>query len=196
MNVSQSPRARTIRTVIVVALALGAVIMVWSNRRGTVTPADEQKETPAILPSGPLGAAAPRAKDACEPTHCGGAACDACTTANCIPTRDGCDRIAELSERNLCERIYACFNEPTNACVTQGDSLKCWCGTNPTTCVTSNTPPTQANGKCRDLVFEGARSTDAATIRHRFVDAAFPLGRAVNLTLCRGTFCAAECKIH
>ena len=36
-----------------------------------------------------------------------------------------------------------------------------------------------------------AKSTDASTIKLRFVDPNFPLGRAVNMTLCRGSFCSA-----
>lgn len=115
--------------------------------------------------------------------------------AACFPATDGCDMLTDAADKALCERIYACFMSHKSQCVNQGDPLKCWCGSNPTTCVTDNSPPTQANGLCRDLVFEGAKSTDAPTIKNRFVDPAFPLGRAVNLLSCRGTFCSEECGV-
>ncbi len=37
---------------------------------------------------------------------------------------------------------------------------------------------------------------DAATIEQRLVDPDFPLGRAVNLVSCRGTFCPTECGVQ
>jgi hypothetical protein len=65
--------------------------------------------------------------------------------------------------------------------------------------VTSNATPTKANGPCLEVVTTAARLTaatyDAATIKQRFVDPSFPLGRAVNLTSCRGTFCNLECSV-
>jgi len=144
----------------------------------------------------------------CSPTHCAGAACDACTygpnaplcavseegCGNCPDdNQKGCDVITDPADKKLCEDLYACFL--ANACVTQGDPLKCWCGTNPTTCVTSNAAPTQANGPCVALVFAGAKSTDAATIKNRFVNSTYPLGAAVNLISCRGTFCPHSCSV-
>jgi|GEM_PF-5389894 len=135
----------------------------------------------------------------CVPTHCAGGVCDSCTVENCVPATDGCDAITDPADKALCEAAYACFVTPTFACVTQGDPLKCWCGTNPTTCVTSNADPTKANGPCLNAVIAAARLTpatyDAATIKQRFVDPSFPLGRAVNLTSCRGSFCNAECSV-
>ena len=129
------------------------------------------------------------------PSTCVGPLCTQCTADNCVPSTDGCAGLADAADRALCEDVYACFINPTNACVTQGDPLKCWCGSNPTTCVTSDTPPTQGNGPCRDKVFAAAKSSTAATIKQRFVDPNFPLGRAVNLLNCRGTFCVDECMI-
>ena len=79
-----------------------------------------------------------------------------------------------------------------------GDPLKCWCGdkqppdTSAQTCLTDNTPPTQANGPCLQQILKAAKSMDAATVRLRFSDPAFPLGAAVNLMVCRGTFCAGQ----
>jgi len=149
--------------------------------------------------SGTGGSGFGGAGGSCVPTHCAGGVCDACTADNCVPATDGCDSITNLADRALCESVYACFVTPAFACVTQGDPLKCWCGTNPTTCVTSNAAPTKANGPCLDLVTTAARLTpatyDAATIKQRFVDPSFPLGRAVNLTSCRGSFCNLECSV-
>jgi hypothetical protein len=116
-----------------------------------------------------------------------------------VPSTDGCDSITDPTDKALCEAVYGCFVTPANACVTQGDPLKCWCGSNPTTCVTSNADPTKANGPCLSAIIAAARLTpatyDAATIKQRFVDPSFPLGRAVNLTSCRGSFCNAECSV-
>jgi hypothetical protein len=42
------------------------------------------------------------------------------------------------------------------------------------------------------VVVAAAKSADPGTIKLRFVDPAFPLGRAVNLTSCRGSFCGAD----
>jgi hypothetical protein len=130
------------------------------------------------------------------PTHVAGPKCEACSVDNCIPATDGCDGIADLADRRLCEDLYACFSDPANDCVNQGDPVKCWCGTNPTTCLTDKDGPTRANGPCRDKVFAAARTNDPATIRARFVDPDFPLGRSVNLTLCRGSWCSTDCKVR
>jgi hypothetical protein len=127
------------------------------------------------------------------PTHCDGAACDQCTLDNCFPETDGCDLITDPADKKLCEDAYACFVAATHPgsvvpgrCTNQGDPNKCWCGTNPTTCLTEMAA---ANGPCRDLVVAAAKSADPGTIQLRFVDPGFPLGRAVNLSSCRGSFC-------
>ena len=39
-----------------------------------------------------------------------------------------------------------------------------------------------------------AKTTDAPTIKVRLVDPDYPLGRAVNLTVCRGEFCSQVCQ--
>jgi hypothetical protein len=138
---------------------------------------------------GPAAAAAP-------PTHAAGPDCDKCTTENCIAgTDDGCDQVADATDRKLCEEVYACFSDPKNNCVIQGDPLRCWCGTNMTTCVTDNSGPTQANGPCAKLVFAAAKTSDADTIFRQFLNVDLPLGRAVRLTSCRGSFCSSDCKI-
>ena len=40
-----------------------------------------------------------------------------------------------------------------------------------------------------------AATYDAGTIKLRLVDPDFPLGRAANLTICRGGYCPAECGV-
>ena len=201
--------ARRLMSLLVVALAALIAILVWvrrSNSRDSAPVAAEDGSFVSgsagtrrleALPTGgqPEDPAPAKAMEFTPPTHAQGAICDSCTGENCSAKTDGCDTVADPADRRLCEELYACFMDPSNHCVTQGDSLKCWCGTNPTTCVTANEGPTRANGPCLDKIFAAGRSTDADTIRHRFVDATFPLGRAVNLALCRGTFCASDCKV-
>jgi hypothetical protein len=115
---------------------------------------------------------------------------------NCAPATSSCDLIGDVAEHKLCEELYACFTDPANNCVSQGDAVKCWCGTNPTTCLTARSGPTSANGPCLDKIVAGAKSNDPPTIRERFLDPAFPLGRAVAMTGCRGAFCSSECKVE
>lgn len=147
-------------------------------------------------------------------SHCAGTACDECSfdvgtdlcslstdgCDNCVPTTDGCDMLADPTDRQLCEDAYGCFTNPANSCMSQGDVRPCWCGTNTATCDTDNAPPTQANGPCLDFITRAAGLTpatyDAPTIEQRLVDPTFPLGRAVNLVICRSNFCSTECGVH
>jgi hypothetical protein len=154
-------------------------------------------------------------------THCDSVNCEQCTSGvpngqvdvcsataescfNCDPTVTGCDLFTDPADKALCEAVYACFVAPTHPGAANftgfcfgagGDPLPCWCGTNQTTCATSNAPPTQANGPCLQQIFAAAKSTDAATVQARFIDPSFPLGGAANLAICRGQFCAPECKL-
>jgi hypothetical protein len=119
---------------------------------------------------------------------------------NCVPDTDGCQGLTDPNDRTLCMNLYNCILQPTHpgtsvpgAC----DPLKCWCGTNPTTCVTSNVDPTKANGPCVNEVMAAAKLTtyDAAFINQHLIDPTLPLGRAVNIANCQGSFCVPECKI-
>jgi hypothetical protein len=130
------------------------------------------------------------------PTHVAGPACDKCTTENCAPGDDGCDSIRTAADRKLCEDLYACFADAKNNCVIQGDPLRCWCGTNMLTCVTESSGPQQANGPCVKQVLAAAKSSDADTIFHQFLNADLPLGRAARLTSCRGSFCSTDCNVR
>lgn len=129
------------------------------------------------------------------PTHAAGPRCENCSAQNCTPATDGCDGIADSADRALCEDLYECFADPAHNCTIQGDPVRCWCGTHPTTCLTNATGPLAANGPCLDRLIAAAKTSDPKIIRDRFVDAKFPLGRAVNLTSCRGSFCTGECQI-
>jgi hypothetical protein len=122
----------------------------------------------------------------------------------CFPGTDGCDAIADATDRAACEALYACMTAPTHPgdatysgpCIFQGDPLGCWCGSNPTTCVTDNAGPTRANGPCLQQVFAAAKSMDAATINLHFIDPNLPLGRAVNLAACRSNYCSSSCGVN
>jgi hypothetical protein len=123
-------------------------------------------------------------------------ACLACTDFNCVPDTDGCQIYGDGSpDRKLCEDVYGCIRD-TGCLGGTSDPIHCWCGTNydanktdHQTCLTDNTPPTQANGPCLKQVLAAAKSTDAPTIRLRWSDPAYPVGGAVNLTVCRVGFC-------
>ena len=128
-------------------------------------------------------------------TPCKTAGCNACTSRECATEPAGCQGLTDTTDRRLCEDLYACFTDPANDCLNKGDPLKCWCGTNPTTCVTDDSPPTQANGVCLKQVVAAGKSTEAGTIRRRFMDAKFPLGLATTLVVCRGTYCTDECGV-
>lgn len=175
-------------------LLVAAIIVIGASVAGFTLTRSEPPSSNSTAP-GPERAGAAAA----APLHAaqaGGPDCDTCTKANCNPERDGCEHMADATGRKLCEDAYACFVNPASQCLkknNQGDAIPCWCGSNMTTCWNSNEPPKQANGPCVKEVFAAAASTDAATIRARLVDPAYPLGRAINLSSCRGSFCAREC---
>ena len=180
------------KRLIVLAAVVGVAIAVFAIARSRPASKD-----PAASAS--RGSGTPKtptvADGACVPSHCTSAECETCTAQNCVYKTDGCDHLGTPAERKMCEEVYACFNDPANKCVVQGDALKCWCGTNPVTCISSNEPPTQANGPCREKVFEATATRDAATVWSRLTDQAYPSAGAVNLTFCRGQYCKTECNI-
>ena len=134
------------------------------------------------------------APEVTPPTHSAGPSCEKCTNENCAPgTDDGCDAITDANDRKACEELYGCF--AANNCVVQGDPIPCWCGTHMTTCVTESSGPKQANGPCAKQMLAAAKTSDADTIFHQLLNIDLPLGRAVRLTTCRGSFCSSDCKI-
>jgi len=124
--------------------------------------------------------------------------CGACTAANCVPATDSCslDVLGSDARRQKCLKLYCCIY--ANGCSMQGDSLGCWCGSSHLdaagqgACVAMTGV---ANGPCKSEVEDAAETTDPQTIKQRFVNPAFPIGGAVNLASCQGSFCAAECGI-
>lgn len=118
-----------------------------------------------------------------------GLACQTCNTDNCFPPTDGCTLITNAMDKALCETLYSCFI--TSGCTSGGDPTKCWCGTHPTTCST----PGAADGPCLAQIQAAAKTTDPGFIRLNFVNPNLPLGRAVNLASCLGSFCSAECGV-
>jgi hypothetical protein len=151
----------------------------------------------------------------CLPSHCAGEDCDLCSFGptdspkcatfenGCNNAEDslrGCDGFSDPKDKKACEDLIACTMSA--GCLTpgnQGDLIPCWCGTNPTTCVSANDGPTKANGPCLAQVTAAARLTpdtyDASTIRQRQKDSAFPLARASILLNDRGMYCNKECGI-
>lgn len=189
-------RSTTLKAILAlgVLLATGGAIYFASGRAETPQP------PPAgAAPGGSTGsvsaAAAAITSQTCVMSPCGTAACDQCTVENCIPSTDGCGRIDDPADRKLCEELYACITDPANHCTNQGDPVRCWCGTHPTTCLGHATGPLAGDGPCAQKILAAGKSTDPEDIRKRFVDAVFPLGRAVKLSHCRGSFCSAVCGV-
>lgn len=124
--------------------------------------------------------------------------CGACTAANCVPATDSCslDVLGSDARRQKCLKLYCCIY--ANGCSKQGDSLGCWCGSSHLDAAGQGVCITMAgaaDGPCKSEVEDAAETTDPQTIKQRFVDPAFPVGGAVNLASCQGSFCAAECGI-
>jgi hypothetical protein len=195
---------------VVVAAALAIFVVVTRRGLSTSTAADVaesggpggtgvtriRRSLPTITATSTEIVDAPRVVESSVPTHAAGPKCESCSVENCVRATDGCDRIVDVADRKLCEELYECFADPAHNCVNQGDPVRCWCGTHPTTCLTDTTGPNRANGPCLEKILAGAKSSDPQTIRARFVDPDFPLGSAVNLTLCRGSWCSDACKVN
>lgn len=131
--------------------------------------------------------------DYCISGDPGGPACNACAAGNCAlgPTgTDGCCGLQDKSDVFLCFDAINCFAAHPS-CVSSGDPTSCFCGTSGSNCFSV---AGAANGPCAAAMTAAAKTTTPSTILDRFVSPAFPLGRAVNLTACRGSFCAPECS--
>jgi len=133
-----------------------------------------------------------------EPTS-GGAMCAQCTMDNCslgTTGTDGCCGLASTADQVLCEMLYACIAANASSCTSAGDPTVCFCGTASTTagglCFAVKGA---ANGPCASLFIAAAKTDDPAQIQARFSSPNFPLGRAVNLSSCRGALCTDECGI-
>ncbi len=146
--------------------------------------------------SGMGGAGGGGMADSCpaaEPSS-GGTMCAGCTTANCSlgpsPATDGCCGLEAAADRLLCEAVYACF--AVKGCTFTGDPVACFCGSSGGACYSV---VGAANGPCVNEVLAAGKSGDPVTIQSRWVSGMLPLGRAVNLAVCRGSFCSSECAI-
>lgn len=188
-------RSTTIKAILAVGALLAAGAAIYLATGGAEGPPRSQG-SPASAPSAtPVASAAGAISKTCVMSPCGTAACDQCTTENCIPSTDGCGRIDDPADRKLCEELYACITDPANHCTNQGDPVRCWCGTHPTTCLGHASGPLAGDGPCAEKFLTAGKSTTPEDIRKRFVDAVFPLGRAVKLSHCRGSFCSAVCGV-
>jgi len=124
--------------------------------------------------------------------------CCQCTSDNCsldpAPNgTDGCSGISNPGDQALCIAVAQCYAANSAICTTAGDPTNCFCGTNPLTCFST---VGAANGPCSAQVIAAAKTTDPTQIKMQFISPTSPLGRATNLTTCRGSFCPAECAIH
>ena len=104
--------------------------------------------------------------------------------------------VQDPGDQKLCQDLLTSYT--TSGCLkTAGDPLGCWWGTNPLTCVSSNDPPTKANGPCVDQILAASKlgTYDAPSINAHFIEASLPLGVASNQIVCQGSFCAPECGL-
>jgi hypothetical protein len=132
-----------------------------------------------------------------EPASGTTGSCCQCTTDNCslgpTPGTDGCMGLANPTDRALCVSLYTCLAANSATCSASGDPTSCFCGTSGGMCFTVMGA---ANGACAAQFIAAAGTTDPVLIQNRFVSGAFPSGRAVNLNVCRGSFCSTECAIN
>lgn len=138
--------------------------------------------------SGPLGCGM-------DPTIDEGVACNKCTFDNCTTLENakvgvqptaGCHHLASDAQRQSCQSLYCCIR--SHGCVVDDDPTRCWCGTtDPALCTTGQAP---ANGPCRAEVEQAAGTTEPSQIALRLIDPTFPIGGAMNLAICRASFCA------
>ena len=197
---------RNLATFVGIAAFAVALLIYIVTRTGAPTAADkpDSDNTGEVNQARALGqklaaalkAPPPAAPAGPPPTHEAGPACEKCTSDNCAPGDDGCDAIADATDRKVCEELYACFSDSHLNCSIKGDPLRCWCGTNMLTCYSDTSGPGAANGPCVKQVLAAAKTNEADTIFHQFLNADLPLGRAARLNVCRGYFCSNDCNVH
>src|SRR5205085_2323399 len=106
----------------------------------------------------------------------------------CDPETMGCDLYASSGpDLAKCLALYTCVRDSN--CVDTGgaDPTPCLCGVGkPRDCLSTSVP---ATGPCLQQFIDAAHSSDPATINARFIDPSYPIGGAVNLVVCRATFC-------
>ncbi|HXU03820.1 MAG TPA: PKD domain-containing protein, partial [Polyangia bacterium] len=139
---------------------------------------------------------------ACMETNIPQAQAAACAT--CIAAFqtgiEGCCTIqtSDPTGYSLCQTVSACMRSGT--CNAMGDTQSCYCGTRPGTCDQAG----QANGPCvsevtaaagRNVVLKKTDSPTPANVLTRYGDTDYALGRASQVHLIAGGFCANECSI-
>jgi hypothetical protein len=145
---------------------------------GVVNQASEQCDAPS-LPTATCSAT-------CQ-NIVGETACDVCVRNNCPADIAGCSDLTGEDKAD-CEALVACID--TNGCSVNGDVMACYCGAvSDAACLGG-----MAAGKCKAQVEKAAKSTEAEAIGNRFVDPAFPVGRAANLYGCKVALCGTECR--
>lgn len=130
-----------------------------------------------------------------DPTNDEGPTCNQCTFDNCTTLENvkmgvtptaGCNHLAADRDRQACYALYCCMR--SHQCVVGGDPKPCWCGTADRTQCESGSAV--ANGPCLAEIQAAAGTTQAAEIAAHFIDPTLAVGGAVNLAICRATFCA------
>jgi hypothetical protein len=127
------------------------------------------------------------------PKEQGSDSCNECTATNCAlgdMGTDGCCGLTDEAERKLCRAAFACIARNALTCVMSGDATACFCGTSGALCFAQRG---KANGPCVAEVIAASKTDDPAAILDRFISPKFPIGRAINLSACRGAFCSMEC---
>jgi len=140
-------------------------------------------------------AAEPGSSDTDAGSMCGQCTVDNCSLAPATATgggTDGCCALASAADQLLCQAVVLCYAANSDSCTTAGDPTNCFCGSNPLTCFSV---PGAANGPCTAPVIAAAKTSDPTKIKPLFISPMSPLGRATNLTTCRGSFCADDCHI-
>jgi hypothetical protein len=125
----------------------------------------------------------------------GSSDCTDCTNTNCslAPNpmgTDGCCGLPSVADQVLCIAVAECFSNSN--CTVSGDPNRCFCGGSGSNCYSV---PGAANGPCVAAVVAAAKKNDLSMIKAQFTSPASPLGRAVNLLNCRGSFCGTECGV-
>lgn len=114
-------------------------------------------------------------------------ACETCSEENCPATEAGCTAL-EGQDKADCEALVACME--TAKCVVNGDGQPCYCGT----ASDANCLGGMGNGACKAQIEKAGKTTSPEEIGNRFVDPAYPLGRAANLFGCRVALCGNVCQ--
>jgi hypothetical protein len=130
-----------------------------------------------------------------------GLTCEKCSAANCQISKEGdagCCQLSDPKDQQLCIAVTKCFRDPPggspNPCTVHGDGTSCFCGKGGG--INCFSVAGAADGPCVKEVMAAAKSTDPSVIHEMFTEPKSPLGRAVNLMLCRGNTCQVVCGIH